>query len=59
MKRYKCRGRFNASLAAHDKVANTFFPRRRDHDTAANFGFRTPPTAFATWATSTAVRKGA
>ena len=40
-------------LSAHDQVANVF-PRRRDHDTAANL--RSGRTqAFATWADVTGV----
>ena len=54
MKRFKSPQRF---LSAHDQVAN-IFPRRRDHDTAANL--RSGRTqAFATWADVTAVAMAA
>ena len=44
-------------LSAHDQVAN-IFPRRRDHDTAANL--RSGRTqAFATWAGVTGVAMAA
>jgi hypothetical protein len=44
-------------LSAHDQVANVF-PRRRDHDTAANLRFgRTQ--AFTTWADVTGVAMAA
>ena len=44
-------------LSTHDQVANVF-PRRRDHDTAANLGSgRTQ--AFATWAHVTGVAMAA
>ena len=48
MKRFKSPRQAQRFLSTHDQVANVF-PRRRDHDTAANLGSgRTQ--AFATWA---------
>ena len=48
MKRFKSPRHVQRFLSAHDQLANVF-PRRRDHDTAANL--RSGRTqAFATWA---------
>src|SRR5437773_12444496 len=48
MKQFKSPRQVQRFLSAHDQVANVF-PRRRDHDTAANL--RSGRTqAFATWA---------
>jgi hypothetical protein len=48
MKRFKSSRQVQRFLSTHDQVANVF-PRRRDHDTAANLkSGRTQ--AFATWA---------
>ena len=56
MKRFKSPRQVQRFLSAHDQVANVF-PRRRDHDTAANL--RSGRTqAFATWADVTGVRHG-
>ena len=53
MKRFKSPRQVQRFLSTHDQVANVF-PRRRDHDTAANLGSgRTQ--AFATWANVTGV----
>jgi putative transposase len=53
MKRFKSPPQVQRFLSAHDQVANVF-PRRRDHDTAANFrSVRTQ--AVATWADVTSV----
>jgi len=57
MKRFKSPRQVQRFLAAHDQVAN-IFPRRRDHDTAANL--RSGRTqAFATWADVTGVAMAA
>src|SRR6266436_6103933 len=57
MKRFKSPRQVQRFLAAHDQVAN-IFPRRRDHDTAANLrSVRTQ--AFATWADVTGVAMAA
>src|SRR6266446_2507777 len=57
MKRFKSPRQVQRFLSAHDQVAN-FFPRRRDHDTAANLrSVRTQ--AFATWADVTGVAMAA
>ena len=57
MKRFKSPRQVQRFLAAHDQVAN-IFPRRRDHDTAANpRSSRTQ--AFATWADVTGVAMAA
>jgi putative transposase len=57
MKRFKSPRQVQRFLSAHDQVANVF-PRRRDHDTAANLGSgRTQ--AFATWADVTGVAMAA
>jgi putative transposase len=37
MKRFKSPRQVQRFLSTHDQVANVF-PRRRDHDTAANLG---------------------
>ena len=48
MKRFKSPRHVQRFLSAHDQLANVF-PRRRDHDTAANL--RSGRTqAFTTWA---------
>jgi putative transposase len=44
-------------LSAHDQLANVF-PRRRDHDTAANLRFGRAQ-AFTTWADVTGVAMAA
>ena len=57
MKRFKSPRQVQRFLSAHDQVANVF-PRRRDHDTAANL--RSGRTqAFATWADVTGVAMAA
>ena len=57
MKRFKSPRQVQRFLSAHDQVAN-IFPRRRDHDTAANL--RSGRTqAFATWAEVTGVAMAA
>jgi putative transposase len=57
MKRFKSPRQVQRFLSTHDQVANVF-PRRRDHDTAANLGSgRTQ--AFATWANVTGVAMAA
>ena len=57
MKRFKSPRQVQRFLSAHDQVANVF-PRRRDHDTAANL--RSNRTqAFATWADVTGVAMAA
>ena len=57
MKRFKSPRHVQRFLSAHDQVANVF-PRRRDHDTAANL--RSGRTqAFATWADVTGVAMAA
>ena len=57
MKRFKSPRHVQRFLCAHDQVANVF-PRRRDHDTAANL--RSGRTqAFATWADVTGVAMAA
>ena len=57
MKRFKSPRQVQRFLSTHDQVANVF-PRRRDHDTAANLGSgRTQ--AFATWAHVTGVAMAA
>src|SRR5580704_10935676 len=57
MKRFKSPRQVQRFLSAHDQLANVF-PRRRDHDTAANLRFgRTQ--AFATWADVTGVAMAA
>jgi putative transposase len=56
-KRFKSPRQVQRFLSAHDQVANVF-PRRRDHDTAANL--RSGRTqAFATWADVTGVAMAA
>src|SRR5712671_21214 len=53
MKRFKSPRQVQRFLSTHDQVANVF-PRRRDHDTAANL--RSGRTqAFATWANVTGI----
>ena len=57
MKRFKSPRHVQRFLSAHDQLANVF-PRRRDHDTAANLRFgRTQ--AFTTWADVTGVAMAA
>jgi putative transposase len=57
MKRFKSPRHVQRFLSAHDQLANVF-PRRRDHDTAANL--RSGRTqAFATWADVTGVAMAA
>jgi putative transposase len=57
MKRFKSPRQVQRFLSAHDQVAN-IFPRRRDHDTAANL--RSGRTqAFLTWADVTGVAMAA
>src|ERR1700676_2775674 len=57
MKRFKSPRQVQRSPSAHDQVANVF-PRRRDHDTAANL--RSGRTqAFTTWADVTGVAMAA
>src|SRR6266478_3715015 len=57
MKQFKSPRQVQRFLSAHDQVANVF-PRRRDHDTAANLrSVRTQ--AFATWADVTGVAMAA
>jgi putative transposase len=57
MKRFKSPRQVQRFLSAHDQVANVF-PRRRDHDTAANL--RSGRTqAFTTWADVTGVAMAA
>src|SRR5437868_2265820 len=57
MKRFKSPRQVQRFLSVHDQVAD-LFPRRRDHDTAANLGSgRTQ--AFATWAHVTGVAMAA
>jgi len=57
MKRFKSPRQVQRFLSAHDQVANVF-PRRRDHDTAANL--RSGRTqAFTTWADITGVAMAA
>jgi hypothetical protein len=57
MKRFKSPRQVQRFLSVHDQVAN-LFPRRRDHDTAANIGSgRT--RAFATWTGVTGVAMAA
>ena len=57
MKRFKSPRHVQRFLSAQDQLANVF-PRRRDHDTAANLRFgRTQ--AFATWADVTCVAMAA
>ena len=56
MKRFNSPRQVQRFLSAHDQIANVF-PRRRDHDTAANL--RSGRTqAFATWADVTGRRHG-
>jgi len=57
MKRFKSPRQVQRFLSTHDQFAN-LFPRRRDHDTAANL--RSDRTqAFATWADVTGVARAA
>ena len=57
MKRLKSPRRLQRFLATHDQLPN-LFPRRQDHDTAANL--RSGRTqAFATWADVTGVAMAA
>ena len=57
MKRFKSPRQVQCFLSAYDQFAN-LFPRRRDHDTAANL--RSDRTqAFATWADVTGVAMAA
>jgi putative transposase len=57
MKRFNSPRQVQRLLSAHDQVANVF-PRRRDHDTAANL--RSGRTqAFTAWADVTGVAMAA
>jgi putative transposase len=57
MKRFKSPRQVQRFLSTHDQVAN-LFPRRRDHDTAANIRF-SRTRAFATWTDITGVAMAA
>jgi putative transposase len=57
MKRFKSPRHVQRFLSTHDQIAN-LFPRRQDHDTAANL--RSGRTqAFTTWADVTGVAMAA
>jgi putative transposase len=57
MKRFKSPRHVQRFLSTHDQVANVF-PRRRDHDTAANLRSGRS-RAFTTWADVTGVAMAA